>query len=179
MIQSYIRDPQTRELWDITLPEIQSFHRAITRGWIHASDTIRQIIREGDTARTVEAQATFEDWLYGNCQRLLQQLGIDADQNDYIMDAYLEWGVRNYPITDKITQHTLDGLMQMYDDNNPEDMLWDDYVSEIRKIIEYQTQRNSKAPQAMTREEMLRSIQSIDTDTLRKMLTAVEYQTKA
>jgi hypothetical protein len=179
MIQSYIRDPQTRELWDITLPELQSFHRTVTRGWIQTADTIRQIIREGDTARTVEAQATFEDWLYGNIHRLQSIAGYEAERNDYIMDAYLEWGVRNYPITDKITQHTLDGLMQMYDDNYQVDMVWDDYTAEIRTIIQYQTQRNSKAPQAMTREEMLRSIQSIDTDTLRKMLTAVEYQTKA
>lgn len=180
MIQSYIRDPKTRELWDITRPEIQSIHREITRGWIETADLLRKTIKVGENqwGEAVTDVGALQDWIYGNIRRLQEIAGFEAEKGDYIMDAYLEWGVRNYPITNRITQHTLEALERMYN-GDPDDMMWDQYISDIADIASYQTDRNRKAPQAMTREEMLRRAQSYDTDTLRKMLTAVEYQTKA
>lgn len=179
MIQTYIRDEDIRARWDINNPTIKPHHLEITRGWIETADTIRSIIREGDTLRIKTASDAFHTWLYGNIERVYNIEGFADYRGDFIIDAYLEWGVKNYPITDKITEHTLAGLDKLYSTNDPETMLWDGYTRDIGKIIQYQTERNGKPIQSMSREEMIRRMQSYDTDTLRKMLTAVEYQQTA
>lgn len=181
MIQSYIRDEDLKARWDINDPRIRPLHQSIIRGWIETADTIRDAIRTGEAqlGEAHTATGALEDWLWGNIRQLQKaDIPISDQYIDLVMDAYLEWGVRNYPITDKITQHTLDSLERLYA-GDPDDMLWDAYLGKCYEIIHYQTERNRKAPAAMTREEMLRRMEQYDTATLGKMLTAVEYQTKA
>ena len=177
MIQSYIRDEALKAKWDITNPAIRPLHQSIVKGWIETADTIRDAIRIGDTSLC--HTGALHDWLWGNINRLQEDdIPINDMEIDLVMDAYLEWGVKNYPITDRLTQHTLDSLEQLYS-GDPEAMMWNDYLAKCYEIIQYQTERNRKAPEAMTREEMFRRMESYDTATLGKMLTAVEYQTKA
>lgn len=179
MIQSYIRDEDLRSRWDIDDPKIRPLHQSIVKGWIETADTIRETIRVGNTYDVVYDAGSLHDWLWDHINRLQEaDIPISDQHIDLVMDAYLEWGVRNYPITDRITQHTLQSLERMYN-GNPDDMLWDSYIDQVSEIVKYQAERNRKAPEVMTREEMLRRIGTKDEATLRKMLTAVEYQTQA
>jgi len=176
MIQTYIRDEALRARWDINDPRIRPLHQSITRGWIDTADEIRAAIRTGESGDAHTASPLWK-WLWGNINRLQEaDLTLPEPWTDLVMDAYLEWGVRNYPITDRITQHTLAALEQLYHGDHPEAMMWDEYLRKVEAIIRYQAERNRKAPESMTREEMIRHIGTQDAATLRKMLAAVEYQ---
>ena len=181
MINSYIRDEDLKEAWDINNPIIRPLHQSITRGWIETADSIRDTIRHGHTDQIRSAVRSFDSWLYENLEavRDCQHEAVEeVYRSDLIMDAYLEWGVRNYPITDRITKHTLESLERLYN-GDPDDMLWDAYSDKVAGIIDYQTQRNLKPVGSMTREEMLNHISTQADESLRKMLAAIEYRGRA
>ena len=181
MIHSYIRDEALRAKWDVTNPAIRPLHQSIVKGWIETADAVRDAIRAGSDQPKVRANPKYggamADWIWENIN-LLQEADIPINdmEIDLVMDAYLDWGVRNYPITDRITDHTLEALERLYTGDNPEEMMWDEYLHQIDQIVRYQAGRNRKAPEAMTREEMIRHIGTQDEATLRKMLAAVEYR---
>ncbi len=175
MINQYIRDPQLKTLWDINNPHIRSHHERLMREWIQMAEGYRHSIHRS----IPNTNHSLEHWIYSNVELLQTDPKLTLDPgdspcyNDLIMDAYLEWGVRNYPITPRITEYTLQCLEAMYSGDNPELMYWDDYIEEVEKIIQYQTDQNLKPFEKMTREELLRWMQQQPESTVRRAVSAV------
>ena len=57
-------------------------------------------------------------------------------------------------------------------------MDFDDYIAEVYKIASHQAHRNAKTPEKMNRAELLRWMAGQSEDNLRRMATAVEYQSR-
>ena len=176
MINQYIRDPELSKRWDTQDPVIRKHHQRMISGWIAMADEMRAQIQQGHAY-----QMGFHNWIWGNVNRMMEDeaLKVGGDcETDFIVDAYLEWGVRNYPITDRITEYTLQSLERLYmsvsDDG--EAMMWDDYIAEVHKIAEHQSQRNRKPLEKMNRVELMRWMNDQPEETIRKMAASVEYQ---
>ena len=173
MINQYIRDPQLKTLWDINNPHIRPHHERLMREWIEMAQAYRDSIHR-DTPNT---NHSLDNWIWSNVELLQSdpKIAYNAGDwpcyNDWIMDAYLEWGVRNYPISDRVTEYTLTQLEMMY--SGEDCMGWDDYIEQVIKITNYQTDRNRKPFEKMTREELLRWIQQQPESTVRRAVTAV------
>ena len=175
MINQYIRDPELSKRWDTADPVIRKHHQRMIGQWIPMADEMRAQIQQGNT-REIPA---FHNWIGDNSNYLQMDEALtwgELYSTDLIVDAYLEWGVRNYPITDRITEYTLQSLERLYSGEDAEAMMWDDYLAEVYKIAAHQAQRNAKPPEKMNRAELLKWMAEQSEDNLRRMATAVEYQ---
>jgi len=174
MINQYIRDPELSKRWDTADPVIRKHHQRMIGQWIAMADEMRAQIQQGHAC-----QRGFHNWIWHNINSMMEDdaLKVSGDcETDFIVDAYLEWGVRNYPITDRITEYTLQSLEQLYGGPDAEAMMWDEYIPEVYKIAEHQSQRNRKLPAKMNRAELLKWMAEQSEDNLRRMAAAVEYQ---
>ncbi len=172
MINQYIRDHKLKTLWDITQPHIRSHHERLMREWIEMAQAYRDSIHRG----VKHEGRSIHQWLNQNYDQV-QLTQLDSDYTKFnpcwdceIMDAYLEWGVRNYPISDRVTEHTLTQLERVH---QGKEMLWGELIRDVMQIIQYQTDRNQKPFEKMTREELLRWMQSQPEYTVRRAVTAV------
>jgi len=185
-ISQYIRDPQLKTLWDIKQPHIRKHDERLCDSWIQMAQLYRKCIRQGHRpVHLDQPMVQYEDWnmvtsisqwIYQNSQRLHQDPKIAMDpgdspcNNDRIMNAYLEWGVKNIPITPRVTEYTLQRLEAAY---KGKEMLWSEYISDVNQIIQYQMDRNQKPFEKMTREELLRWLQTQPESTVRRAVSAV------
>ena len=185
-INQYIRNHKLKTLWDTTQPHIRSHHERLCDSWIQMAQLYRKCIRQAHRPSHLDQpMVEYEDWnwvtsmsqwIYQNSDRLHQdpKLAMDpADSpcyNDGIMSAYLEWGVKNIPITPRVTEYTLQCLEGRY---KGKEMLWSEYIRDVNQIIQYQMDRNRKPFEKMTREELLRWIQQQPESTVRRAVTAV------
>lgn len=181
MINQYIRDPELSKRWDTADPVIRKHHQRMIAQWVTMADEMRAQIQRGDTMITL----AFGQWIWNNLAAIMEDeaVKINGDfETDFIVDAYLEWGVRNYPITDRITEHTLKSLARLYGEGgearDPEALMWDDYIDDVLEIAQHQSQRNRKPVEKMNRAELLRWMAEQSDDNLRRMATAVEYQNR-
>ena len=175
MINQYIRDPELSKRWDTQDPVIRKHHQRMISGWISMADITRAQIQQGIVTNELP------NWIWGNINSMLEDemLKVAGDcSTDLILDAYLEWGVRNYPITDRITEHTLKSLEGLYTGEDPEAMNWEGYTREVMEIVSHQAQRNRKPPEKMNRAELMRWVGEQPEEIIRKMVTAVEYQSR-
>lgn len=175
MINQYIRDPELSKRWDTADPVVRKHHLRMMGQWINMADEMRAQIQQGTMGKSM----AFHNWIWHNINSMMEDeaLKVNGDcETDFIVDAYLEWGVRNYPITDRITEYTLQSLDRLYGGQDAEAMMWDDYIAEVYKIAAHQSQRNRKPAERMNRAELLRWMAEQSDENLRRMATAVEYQ---
>ena len=171
MINQYIQDPQLKTLWDIKQPHIRKHHERLMTTWIQMAQSYRDNIYRGQQT----SDLVFRMWIHMGSHWLHQdpKLAIDPGTNHYldqIMSGYLRWGVKNYPITPRITAHTLSCLDTA---DKGKEMLWSEYIRDVYQIIQYQTNKNLKPFEKMTREELLKWIQQQPESTVRRAVTAV------
>ena len=177
MITQYIHDDELKKIWDIDHPEIRPHHQRIVKEWIETADEIRSFIHNGENNAGASASVQLDGFVFSNINKLDDDMSSKADGQclysayhmDLIIDAYIEWGVRNYPITDRITQYTLEQLKSLYNGDDTA-MIWDTYCNEIGTIAQYQADRNRKPIDKMSRSEMIRDINNQSDDTIRKMM---------
>jgi len=172
MIHQYIRDPQLKSEWDLSKHWVKAQHLKITREYISAADLIRDGIRQTDAIKTQEGLNQFHKWIWGNINTLQEGALSQYNYPDEVMNAYLEWGSHNYPITSRISKHILQCL-ESHHSGDPDAMVWDYFIDQIEKIVIYQAEQNEKPSEKMNRAELIRWISGQDETIIRKMVTAV------
>jgi hypothetical protein len=173
MITQYIHDTTVQQGWDITVPAIRQHHTRIVTEWVSLSTQLREAIHRADLPAAVQGQRQLNRWIWTNVELLQHADGLYTGHSDWhadlIMDAYLEWGVRLLPFSDEVTRHVTAALARFYE-GDPDDMLWEYLLDQVWSIVEYQLGRNTKPITTQTREELLRTVSQMDTDSLRRLL---------
>jgi len=186
-MKAYINDTEARTFWDLNQPPVMRKHTKILREAQRVFTDLSNAIKSGefDLETQWENEAESMEMGFDRDPQGLWDLAYKIDrevgelyQPGYAADpkgpariiaaditgAYLRLAAELFPISQRISEVIIEAVR----DNEP--FSYDDLAKKVYETAQYQAQQNTKPLEKMNRAELLRHLEGLDLEALRKEL---------